>query len=83
MVVFKMYHDHIEVERRQANDLQVIRSVLNRMIENQRMFVPVIDKMASVAQDIWESRETRVQVMASHERQEAALERLLASLPDR
>ncbi len=77
ILLFRFYLDHQKAEAGHDKHLQVIRGILNRMIENQRLFVPVIDKMASVAASIWESSETRQQVLDSHERQEAMLKDLV------
>lgn len=71
-VLWRLWFKVDEVEKSES----VSRQILNRMVLNQRMFVPVIDKIANVAQDLWESRETRTKVLESHEAQEASLERI-------
>lgn len=54
--------------------------ILRSVVGMQQVFAPTIDEMHKRLNDVWESQSVRDEVLAAHERQEAALKRIEGKL---
>ena len=67
----------------------VTRDIMNRMVMNQRLFAPIIDKVSNISMkfsdiysELWESSATRQKVVEAHEAQEAEHAEILRRLEE-